>query len=633
MITSCSYDSKSLLFLRSQAILPLHYTSAQALNLWSPTAQHNARGQTQPFPFANYTGGIGIITTTKLLSEIFPDMSSSTPADDTWGAAQAQPELSPVTDNKTAPGVTEVTVADEPTGGTTSPMPMTSPTASEVRKSSLADLTNGDRNAINAHLAQRLGPHKFLSRFTSQKTDAELADTAHAVYAAHADLSEPDGAASVVGDSSSDVSTNAAAIKHESTQTITNAQAVSDFQTVPDSQTAPDLENSNLFTGTTPATSVANGIEFAVQSPNQSPRAVRKLGPHHRLKALQAQDIPLPQSPAPVAQSSTSDERPATPVVPRLEVEPAIVQSSPPVTPTADDGNDESDVSSLAYEAFKTELSSSLSDKEKIIDTKAQTPSLNPRAVDYLPPSRSTSPLTPAKSAKSAIDDSEAEYINNCCPVPSNWSIPPCIGSFAGVKLFDDFMIGGVHKPLLSHYSHFFATAFTNDSEVKKDELDQVVKDPSFGVFRTWVYEGKLYLKSADGVVYHDMNIDLKNLVTLWRFAARVQAPLLANTIADAIINKTITADDIVAAAHEIDAIFKVTSVNHTFRLLICHAVILSGIQLGQDDYDNWPKSLLWSILSCLKMGKFTYADIEASSKTNPCMYHLHPLGINCKAS
>jgi len=601
MTTSCSYDFDSLFSLRSQAILPLplHYTSAHALNLWSPSAQHNARGQTQPFPFADYVRGIGSITTTQALNDIFEDMSWDAPTQDSWGTAEAQPELSTVVDQKIDPvtgtTITEVVAANEPTTGLTGETTV-DPSTSEVRKSSLADLTNGDRNAINAHLAQRLGPHKFLSRYIKQKDDAGLVDTVSEP--------EPDGAASVVGGSSSNVSTSASAsvivIKNEAIQT------------------APDLETSNLLSGTTPTASVADGVGSAVQSTipssNPSPRPLRRLGPHHRLKAM-AQDIPLPQSPAPVAKSATSDESPATPVV--SGIEPAIVQGSPPATP--DDGN-ESDVSSLAYEAFKTELPSSLSEP-KHIDLKAQTPSLNPMAVDYLPPSRSTSPLP---LAKNAIGDSEAEYINNCCPVPSNWSIPTIIGSFANVNV-GDLTIGSIHKPLLNHYSQFFATAFTDDSEVKKEELVRVIEDPSYAVFREWVY-GRSSAKAYD-------NIDLKTLIQLWRFGARIQAPLFANTIADAIMNKTISSDDVFVAAHDIDAIFKVTNVNNTFHLLICHAIITSGIKLSQDHYDNWPKSLLWSILACLEMGKSTHAAIQMSSKDNPCMYHLHPHGTNCKTS
>lgn len=591
MITSCSYDSKSLLFLRSQAILPLHYTSAQALNLWAPSAQQNERGQTQPFPFADYISGIGSVNTIQNINEIFEDMSQDTSAQDSWGATEAQAELSPAADNKTSSVTTDTPVAP------TSSVAAASPNAREVRKSSLADLTNGDRGAMNAHLAQRLGPHKFLSRF-SQKTDAESVDTVSG-RAVQAEVSEPDGAASVVGSLSS-----AVVIMDETTQT------------------APDLENSNLLTGTTPTASVTDGNQSATQSSHSSPRAVRRPGPHHRLKVLQAQDIPLPQSPAPVAKSS-SDDGPATPVTSALDLEPGIVQGSPPTISTADDDN-ESDVSSLAYEAFKTELPSSLSDKDK-----TDPPSLNPKAVDYLPHSRSTSPCT---LAQHAISDSEAEYINNCCPVPSDWEVPSCIGSFAHDNLFNDLTIGGIHKPLLIHHSHFFATAFTNDSRVNKEELDRVIKLPSYDVFRKWVYKGKLYVKSDDGVICHDMNLDLKTLVMLWRFAARIQAPLFANTIADAIINKTITAVDLSAAADEIDAVLKVVAINNTFRLLISHSVILSGIQLDQDHY-IWPRSLLLSVLGCLKMGRSTYAGIQMSSQTNPCMYHLHPLGTNCKTS
>ncbi|KAG9718358.1 hypothetical protein KCU77_g22311, partial [Aureobasidium melanogenum] len=141
-------------------------------------------------------------------------------------------------------------------------------TTGEERKSSLADLANGDRDAVIAHLATHLGPHKLLSRFSSitQKSDAEPNGTASITdgHAPNTEVSEPDGAASVVDDSTSIASTNAVATKDESTQT------------------APDTDASKLFRAT-PASSVTDGDKSVVQSPDLSPRSVRKPGPHHRL--------------------------------------------------------------------------------------------------------------------------------------------------------------------------------------------------------------------------------------------------------------------------------------------------------------------------------------------------------------
>jgi hypothetical protein len=587
------------------------------------------RGNTQPFPFAAYVDGIGTITTTYINA----DMSWDTPAEGSWDATEVQPELSSVTEDKITPTIADadVVATGEPTGELTgeTTLDAASPSAaspsSEVRKSSLADLTNGDRVAFT----QGFGPHKLLSRFTSQKSDAQHTDVVtngHAEHtdavtnghAAHTASSEPDGAASVVDDSTSNVSTSAVVIQNESFQT------------------APDIPASNLLTGTTPTGSVADGVESSAQSPHLSPRSVRKLGPHHRLKALAlAQDVPLLQSPAPVAKSSTSDEGPKTPITSTIDIEPAIIQDSPSAPPnTVEDGN-ESDVSSLAYEAFKTELPDSLSDKEVDLEFNAQNPTLNPEAVDYLPPSRSASSTA---QAKHTVYDSEVECINDCCPVPRHWSVPnKVIETFAEGHLFDSPMLGGIPERVLMYYSNFFTTAFRDDSNEKKEELDHVINNPSFTLFRRWIYGRKL-VKSMDDTVSHDKNIydkniDLKTLVQLWRFGARIQAPLFANTVANAIVTKTITADDVADAADDIDAVLKMVSVNNTFRLLICHAVILSGIQLNQGHGETWPQSLLLSILGCLDMGKCTSAAIQMQSKIRPCMYHLHPLGDVCSRS
>lgn len=611
MTTSCSYDTTSLFSLRPQAIPSqlIRCASAEQLNLWVPTAQHNSSGHTQPFPFDHYINGIGsIVTTSDHINEIFADnMSWETPTEDPWGVNKAQPEPSSVEQNM-APAITdaaETVAADEPTGGTTEETPANSADAapsaqSEVHKSSLADLANGDRNAITAHLAQGLGPHKLLSRFASasQKSDAEPTGAASVTngQAPNTEMSEPDGAASIVDDSTSVASTNAVATKNENTQT------------------APDTDASKLFKAT-PASSVTDGDKSVVQSPNLSPRSVRKPGPHHRLKALTlAQNVPLPQSPAPVARSSTSDEGPATPVASAIELKPVIIQDTPPAPPvTIDDGN-ESDTSCVII----TESPHSLSNKEKNLDPKAEA-WVPDDANGPLPPSRPESPVGVAY-------DSEAVYINECCPVPSSWSVPMVIGSFAPGDLFDGPTIGGIHKTVLAHYSHYFATAFASQTSTKEENIDHVMNDPSFTVFRQWIFgRNELYAKSSNGVAQHDKNIDLKVLVQLWRFGARIQAPLFANTIANAIVAKAITANDIIDAADEIDALLQVISVNNTFRLLISHVVILRDIQPDE----KWPKMLPLSALSCLEMGRKTILDIQLCSQT-PCIYHLHSLGHSC---
>ncbi|KAG9620464.1 hypothetical protein KCU86_g14368, partial [Aureobasidium melanogenum] len=479
-------------------------------------------------------------------------------------------------------------------------------TTGEERKSSLADLANGDRDAVIAHLATHLGPHKLLSRFSSitQKSDAEPNGTASITdgHAPNTEVSEPDGAASVVDDSTSIASTNAVATKDESTQT------------------APDTDASKLFRAT-PASSVTDGDKSVVQSPDLSPRSVRKPGPHHRLKALTlAQDVPLPQSPAPIAKSTTSDEGPVTPVAPATELEPVIIQDTPPAPPVIIDDSNESDTSHLIITGFPN----SLSDKEKNLDPKAEA-WIPDDAVGPLPPSRPESPVN-------IIHKSEADYINDCCPVPSEWSVPTQIGSLAEDHLldFDSPTVGGVHKTALFHYSHYFAVAFTSQDPQNQVELKHIVEDPSFAVFRQWVFRQKLYLKSSTGAIHQDMNIDLKHLVQLWRFGARIQAPLFGNIVANAMLEKVITSDDIVDAADDIDALLKVISVGNTFRCLISHMVILRGIQLGQAQYDAWPKTLIWSILNCLEMGRKTYPVIQLYSQTHPCIYHLHSLGRTC---
>ncbi|KAG9671629.1 hypothetical protein KCU99_g2960, partial [Aureobasidium melanogenum] len=598
MTTSCSYDTTSLFSLRPQAIRPLLHRcdSAKQLNLWVPTAQQNERGHTQPFPFDHYIHGIGtIVTTPNHINEIFADMSS-------WDTPPHEPSS---VEQNMAPAITDAAeavavAASEPTNGVTEGAPALTDaalsTTGEVRKSSLADLANGDRDAVVAHLAKGLGPHKLLSRSsTTSQSDTEPNTTALTTngHVPGTEVSEPDGAASIVDESTSIASTNAVATKDESTQT------------------APDTDASKLFRAT-PASSVT-------QSPDLSPRSVRKPGPHHRLKALTlAQDIPLPQSPAPViAKSSTSDEGPAIPVAPAIELEPVIIQDTPPAPPVTIDGS-ESDTSCVII----TEFPNSLSDKN--LDPKAEA-WIPDDAVNPLPPSRPESPVN-------IIHKSKTDYINECCPVPSEWSVPTEIGSLAEDHLFDfdSPTVGGVHKTALVHYSHYFAVAFTSQDPKKEVELKHVVEDPSFAVFRQWVFRQKLYLKSSTGAIHQDMNIDLKHLVQLWRFGARIQAPLFANVVANAMLKKVITSDDIVDAADDIDALLKVISVNNTFRLLISHMVILRGIQLGQAQYDEWPKTLIWSILNCLEMGRKTYPVIQLYSQTHPCIYHLHSLGRTC---
>ncbi|KAK6006930.1 hypothetical protein QM012_005938 [Aureobasidium pullulans] len=608
MTTFCSYGTTSLFSLRSRALPSqlLHHASAERLNLWVPTAQRNERGQTQPFPFDNYIYGIGyIVTTSDHINQIFADMSSETPSEDLWGAAEAQPEPAPIEQNMVAAiaDTAEAIAANQVAGGATNEIPAEVASSTGVRKSSFADLANGDHTVITANFAQRLGPHKLLPRFsgtsTSQKTDSKRNSIVSMTngHALNTELSEPDGAASVVDDDSTSMaSTDAMATKNEGTQT------------------APDTDASKLFRAT-PASSVTDGDKSVVQSPNISPRSVRKPGPHHRLKALTlAHDVPLPQSPVPVAKSSTSDEGPATPVASAVEIEPVIIQDTPPAPPATIDDGDESDTSCVII----TEFPNSLSNKEKNLDPKAEA-WVPDDAVGPLPPSRPESPVN-------VTHNTEAVYINECCPVPGDWSVPTKIGSFAKGYLFDGPRIDGFYKAVLAHYSQYFATAFASDTSREDAELKHVMEDTSFDVFRKWISDpNELYVKSSNGVIQDGKNIDLKILVQLWRFAARIQAPLFANTVANAIFAKTITANDIVNAGDEIDALLQMISVNNTFRLLISHPIILHNLQADE----KWPGTLLRSILDCLEMGRKTYLDIQRSSQTL-CIYHLHSLGHTC---
>ncbi|KAG9567327.1 hypothetical protein KCU71_g1504, partial [Aureobasidium melanogenum] len=133
-----------------------------------------------------------------------------------WAVAEAQPEPSSVEQNM-VPALTdaaEAVAASKPTNGVTegAPADAVSSIIGEVRKSTLADLANGDHDAVVAHLAKGLGPHKFLARFstTSQKSDTEPNPAALTTngHVRGAEVSEPDGAASIVDDSTSSASTN-----------------------------------------------------------------------------------------------------------------------------------------------------------------------------------------------------------------------------------------------------------------------------------------------------------------------------------------------------------------------------------------------------------------------------------------
>lgn len=99
---------------------------------------------------------------------------------------------------------------------------------------------------------------------------------------------------------------------------------------------------------------------------------------------------------------------------------------------------------------------SQLFNKEKGLDCNAE--ALVPGdAVEPLPPSRPESPIN-------VIHKSEADSINECCPISSEWSVPTEIGSPAEVHPFDfdGSTVSGVYKTALVHYSYHFAVAFTS---------------------------------------------------------------------------------------------------------------------------------------------------------------------------
>ncbi|KAI5195095.1 hypothetical protein E4T39_08383 [Aureobasidium subglaciale] len=603
MLSTVLYDKHSLFSLRTQATHPQSTYSAERLNLWLPTAQRNKRGHTQPFPFDAYTHGIGQITTTsEQINQIFDsqsEMSWDAPVEAAWGASpNAVGSLTQeVTAVDTAAGVNHFTSVENDSASnqagdtTTSPLGDTAihvstdapvkdqgSLATKMRKSSLADLTSGDINIMTAHLAQGLGPHSFLERFAG--------------------------------------SSNAA----------------------------------------TPAS--ADGIV--------EPK--RKPGPHHRLQAL-AEDVALPESPAPaLAKSVTStsespngiatsqcsvdpaysesDDGPKTPVaMTLLDLESSILKDSPsaPIATVEDDT--ESDAASAVIKVehdadtlSNPKLVNALSEQErKDLDPKANAWVPEATEVKSLPPSCPDSPVTveaalPAADVEMSASCSEAEYINDCCPVPESWAVATVVGDFAEGELFDSPLLGGVPNKVLCHYSHYFTIMLSSKSVDDKKDALHVTTDPAFTVFRHWIFCRRICAKNEAGATHFGEDIELKTLVKLWRFGAHIQAPSFTNIIADAIIAKDLTADELFAATDEIDALLMMVSAKNNFRLLISHAVILSGIQFDFEDYDKWPKSLVCSILSWLSMSRSTFVGTQLYSKAHPCAYHLHSPGHTCKS-
>ncbi|KAI5244799.1 hypothetical protein E4T42_07033 [Aureobasidium subglaciale] len=589
------YNSACLHSLRAQATHPQSIHFAERLNLWQPTAQRNQRGKTQPFPFDAYIHGIGHITTTsEHINQIFdsqPDMSWDAPVEAAWGASPDAVQTSTQQVNAVS------TVGDTTTHAGADASVQNEESPPTKMRTSLADLTNGDVNVMTAHLAQGLGPHSFLERFASSNaaTPVGIAQPKRKPGPHH------------------------------------RLQALAEDVPLPESP-APTLAKSTASTSDS----------FT----SKSPASVTKL-PESSARVGKS-----PESPTGIATSqcsvdhaySESDGGPETPVaIAPLDPEPSILKDSPSAHIATVEDDTESDTASAI---IKVEHGADTSPKPKLLNTisEQERKNLDPKAsewipevpeateVNYLPPSCPDSPVTveaalPAAEVEISASCREAELINDCCPVPEGWGVTTVVGKFAEGELFDGLLEGGVHKKVLCYYSHYFATMLSSESDSNKVEVAHITNDPAFTVFRYWIFCRSICAKDEVGIPHFDHGIGLKTLVKLWRFGAHIQAPSFTNTIADAIIAKNITANELFTAAAEIDSVLMLVDAENKFRLLISHAVILSEIQFDFESYDKWPKSLVCSILVSLNRG-----GTQSDSKDHPCVYHLHPPGRTCKS-
>ncbi|KAI5268723.1 hypothetical protein E4T47_07648 [Aureobasidium subglaciale] len=626
MLSAVSYDTVSLYSLRTQATHPQSIHFAERLNLWQPTAQRNQRGKTQPFPFDAYIYGIGHITTTsEHINQIFDsqsDMSWDAPVGAAWGASPDAVEscthevnavdTAALPDTTTNAGKDPASnqagdTAVSPIGDTATHAGADAYVQNEESpltkmRTSLADLTNGDINVMTAHLAQGLGPHSFLERFASSNavTSAEIAQPKRKPGPHH------------------------------------RLQALAEDVPLPESP-APTLAKSTAST----SGSFTSKSPASVTKLPESPVRVGKSPESHTGIATSQCSVDHAYS--------ESDDGPETPVaMTTLDLEPSILKDSPSAHIATVEDDTESDTASTiikvepdADTSPKPKLLKTISDQErKDLDPKASAwvPEV-PEAteVNYLPPSCPDSPVTveaalPAAEVEISASCREAELINDCCPVPEGWSVATVVGEFAEGDLFDGLLEGGVHKKVLCHYSHYFATMLSSESDSNTVEIAHITNDPAFTVFRYWIFCRSICAKDEEGAPHFDYGIDLKTLVKLWRFGAHIQAPSFTNTITDAIMAKNITANELFTAAAEIDSVLMLVDAENKFRLLISHAVILSEIQFDFESYDRWPKSLVCSILASLSMGRYNQGGTQSYSKDHPCLYHLHPPGRTCKS-
>ncbi|THW78283.1 hypothetical protein D6D17_10199 [Aureobasidium pullulans] len=444
-----------------------------------------------------------------------------TPADEgAWGDAAAQPTIAVTSEvNLDAADAANFTADDD------SIVELAPPTA-EARKITLADLTNGDREAVTAHLAMGLGPHKLLSRFAGDKS----APTSSTEPNVTASLDESDGAAS-------------------------------------DVDTASSSSAASLLSTTEPA-------------------------PPRQLQVM-AQEFPLPESPAPV-----------TPVV---TIEPAIVN----------DDSHSSPIIVVKPDTYQEDLHSmSQSELDNLVDSDGA--------------EHTEAGAVPCDECGWHCTCSEREALNSCDPVPQYWSVPTTMRDISDGDFFDRSVLGSIHQNLLNHYSQYFVKITSARAVVDWNEHEEILGSTSWAFFRRWIYTHKLSRNVemiSNGVVHIvEIGFDFQTLVKVWRLAARIQAPVFANNVADAMISKPITEKELQAAQKDINEMSSMVDADHIFCRLIARVVGINNITL---DHKDWAKSLISATLM-YEMGELSLDDTNSSSNIDACAYHMHQRGHIC---
>lgn len=169
-----------------------------------------------------------------------------------------------------------------------------------------------------------------------------------------------------------------------------------------------------------------------------------------------------------------------------------------------------------------------------------------------------------------------------------------------------------IHKGILRYYSGYFRTAVDNIEAGRFKESEEGLislpdEEPSmFRNFKDWMYARSFRdARSASGL------LSFLTCIKVWCFADRCDVPSLQNEIMDYLWLRTLTSDELPAAA--VRYAWDNTLPDSALRRYLMQFIVCIRPELADKHHHEWSAELLWDLLVATRMQPMPIGKVSTS--------------------